>query len=89
MRTRVARAVCLSVSGKSGWARFKTPRNTYPSKTIMQTETECGNRYWKPGFDPDGPQNSDTSEEEVSITMGVASLTLALPAGSWSTIGVP
>jgi len=23
----------------------------------MQTETECGNFHWKPGFDPDRPQN--------------------------------
>lgn len=29
----------------------------YPDKRIMQTETECGNFYWKAGFDPDKPQN--------------------------------
>ncbi len=29
----------------------------YPDKKIMQTETECGNFHWKPGFDPDRPQN--------------------------------
>lgn len=29
----------------------------FPGKKIMQTETECGNWYWKPGFDPDRPQN--------------------------------
>jgi len=32
-------------------------RNNYPDKKIMQTETECGNFYWKPGFNPDHPQN--------------------------------
>lgn len=32
-------------------------RSDYPDKKIMQTETECGNWYWKPGFDPDRPQN--------------------------------
>jgi glucosylceramidase len=34
-------------------------RSNYPDKKIMQTETECGNWYWKPdfNFDPDRPQN--------------------------------
>jgi len=32
-------------------------RSEYPDKKIMQTETECGNFHWKPGFDPDRPQN--------------------------------
>jgi glucosylceramidase len=32
-------------------------RETYPDKNIMQTETECGNWFWKPGFDPNKPQN--------------------------------
>ncbi len=32
-------------------------RRHYPDKRIMQTETECGNFYWKAGFDPDKPQN--------------------------------
>jgi glucosylceramidase len=32
-------------------------RTFYPDKTIMQTETECGNFHWKSGFDPDRPQN--------------------------------
>ncbi len=32
-------------------------RRNYPEKKIMQTETECGNWYWKAGFDPNKPQN--------------------------------
>lgn len=32
-------------------------RTNYPDKKIMQTETECGNWYWKSGFDPNKPQN--------------------------------
>jgi glucosylceramidase len=34
-------------------------RSNYPDKKIMQTETECGNWYWRPDFkyDPDRPQN--------------------------------
>ncbi len=32
-------------------------RRDYPSKTIVQTETECGNWPWKPRFDPKKPQN--------------------------------
>ncbi|MBN1797736.1 MAG: hypothetical protein JW822_04105 [Spirochaetales bacterium] len=32
-------------------------RERYPDKRLMQTETECGNWHWKPGFDPDKPQN--------------------------------
>ncbi len=32
-------------------------RMKWPDKKIMQTETECGNFYWKEGFDPDKPQN--------------------------------
>ncbi|HEX2954526.1 MAG TPA: glycoside hydrolase family 30 protein, partial [Bacillota bacterium] len=32
-------------------------RKDYPDKKIMQTETECGNWYWKPGYNPDRPQN--------------------------------
>jgi glucosylceramidase len=32
-------------------------RKNFPDKDIMQTETECGNWHWKPGFDPDKPQN--------------------------------
>lgn len=32
-------------------------RKNYPTKRIMQTETECGNWYWREGFDPDKPQN--------------------------------
>ncbi len=32
-------------------------RKYYPAKRIMQTETECGNWYWRDGFDPDKPQN--------------------------------
>lgn len=32
-------------------------RADYPDKTIFQTETECGNCFWKPGFDPRKPQN--------------------------------
>ena len=32
-------------------------RSDYPDKKIMQTETECGNFYWEPGYNPDFPQN--------------------------------
>lgn len=32
-------------------------RSNYPDKKIMQTETECGNFYWEPGYNPDFPQN--------------------------------
>ncbi len=28
-----------------------------PDLPIMQTETDCGNWHWKPGFNPDRPQN--------------------------------
>lgn len=29
----------------------------YPKLSIMQSETECGNNHWQPGFDPERPQN--------------------------------
>ena len=29
----------------------------HPSLTMIQTETECGNWYWRPGFNQDRPQN--------------------------------
>ncbi len=32
-------------------------RSNYPDKKNMQTETECGNFYWEPGYNPDFPQN--------------------------------
>lgn len=32
-------------------------RSLFPDKQIFQTETECGNWYWKEGFDPNLPQN--------------------------------
>lgn len=32
-------------------------RSNYPDKKIMETETECGNFYWEPGYNPDFPQN--------------------------------
>jgi glucosylceramidase len=32
-------------------------RMNYPEKLIYQTETECGNFNWKPGYDPNRPQN--------------------------------
>jgi len=35
-------------------------RERYSDKRLMQTETECGNWHWKPGFDPDKPQNDWT-----------------------------
>ncbi len=40
-----------------GVASVAKTRASYPDKNIMQTETECGNWHWKPGFDPDKPQN--------------------------------
>ncbi len=42
----------------SGVNSVAETRVNYPDKRIMQTETECGNFYWKPEeFDPDCPQN--------------------------------
>ncbi len=32
-------------------------KENFPDKLIFQTETECGNFHWKPGYDPDRPQN--------------------------------
>ena len=32
-------------------------RKSFPDKQIYQTETECGNFYWKAGFNPDRPPN--------------------------------
>ncbi len=32
-------------------------RESYPDKSIYQTETECGNFYWKDGYDPERPPN--------------------------------
>ena len=32
-------------------------RANFPEKRIMQTETECGNFYWQPGFNPHKPPN--------------------------------
>lgn len=32
-------------------------RKHHPDKRIMQTETDCGNWYWKGGYNPDKPQN--------------------------------
>lgn len=32
-------------------------RKYFPGKQIYQTETECGNFYWKEGYDPNRPQN--------------------------------
>ena len=42
---------------RDGLFAVKKTRINYPTKKIMQTETECGNWYWKAGFDPDKPQN--------------------------------
>ncbi len=41
----------------SGLDSVALTRENYPDKRIYQTETECGNFYWKPGYDPDRPQN--------------------------------
>lgn len=40
-----------------GLASVAKTREMYPDKNILQTETECGNWHWKPGFDPNKPQN--------------------------------
>jgi glucosylceramidase len=32
-------------------------RSMFPGKLVFQTETECGNWNWKPGYDPNRPQN--------------------------------
>jgi glucosylceramidase len=34
-----------------------TTREAYPDKNLIQTQAECGNWYWKAGFDPNKPQN--------------------------------
>jgi len=38
------------------WQMPEIARN-HPALTMIQTETECGNWYWRPGFNPDHPQN--------------------------------
>ena len=40
-----------------GLASVEKVRRLHPDKAIVQTETECGNWFWKPGFDPEKPQN--------------------------------
>lgn len=40
-----------------GLASVARTREYFPEKRIMQTETECGNWYWKARFDPNKPQN--------------------------------
>src|SRR4030042_3532652 len=40
-----------------GLSSVAQTRSDYPDKKIMQTETECGNFYWEPGFNHDFPQN--------------------------------
>ncbi len=40
-----------------GLASVSMAHIKYPGMRIYQTETECGNCHWKPGFDPDKPQN--------------------------------
>jgi glucosylceramidase len=32
-------------------------RQAFPKVEIMQSETECGNEHWQPGFDPQRPPN--------------------------------
>lgn len=32
-------------------------KQRHPTLSIMQSETECGNNHWQPGFDPERPQN--------------------------------
>ena len=32
-------------------------RKLAPDLPVWHTETDCGNHHWKPGFDPDKPQN--------------------------------
>lgn len=32
-------------------------KKQHPKLSIMQSETECGNNHWQPGFDPERPQN--------------------------------
>ncbi len=41
----------------SGIDAVAMTRRKYPDKLIYQTETECGNFNWEPGYDPDRPQN--------------------------------
>ncbi len=39
------------------WTQVSVARDKFPEMHIMQTETECGNCHWKPGFDMNKPQN--------------------------------
>jgi glucosylceramidase len=41
----------------SGVHNVADTRKRFPKKSIMQTETECGNLYWQPGFKMDRPPN--------------------------------
>ncbi len=41
----------------SGLGQMPEIASHYPSMRMVQTETECGNWYWKPGYNPDHPQN--------------------------------
>lgn len=40
-----------------GLSSVAQTRANFPDKRIMQTETECGNFYWQPGFNPRKPPN--------------------------------
>lgn len=40
-----------------GLSSVARTRETFPDKLIFQTETECGNFYWKSGYDPNRPHN--------------------------------
>lgn len=41
----------------SGIAHLPQVRTLRPDLPILQSETECGNNHWQPGFDPEHPGN--------------------------------
>lgn len=40
-----------------GLAHLPRIRAAFPALYVMQSETECGNHHWEPGFDPERPPN--------------------------------
>ncbi len=41
----------------NGLGNVARTKNEFPQLKIVQTETECGNWPWRPGYDSDNPQN--------------------------------
>jgi glucosylceramidase len=46
--------ICFQWGGIEQLSRIHA---AFPEKKLMQSETECGNLPWQPGFDPQKPQN--------------------------------